>query len=252
MRPVAGARGLFSAGAGRRPRFGFAREFISKTLKSIPTLFGIFTLGNESRRFLPMPTDMEVALAVPAQPAESMKRAALGILAAGILPAHANLIVNGSFEDNGSNMFANYGSWQTYTVSFAYAGRPDAPAWDDAMVVNLNGVNTYFSAAPSVAGGALNRTTASFDFVSTGARPDFPASAYMKGPPESGGPFLVRPVFPIGGPVVLYRPTRPPPARARPPLRCRPRRCISAPRLPPLRSTAPLRSRNRRSTPSFP
>ncbi len=38
----------------------------------------------------------------------------LGILTAGVLTANANLLINGSFEDNGSNLIYNYGNWQTY------------------------------------------------------------------------------------------------------------------------------------------
>lgn len=154
-----------------------------------------------------------------------MKRIILGILAVGALSAHANLIQNGSFENNGSNLAVDYGLWQTYnsingwsntgyvevqnnglygvgtvaadgtkwleldsyssysittqsfsavagqtyTVSFAYAGRPDAPSSDDVMLVTLNGVQKSYSTVPSVGGnGALNWNTVSFDFVSTG------------------------------------------------------------------------------------
>lgn len=153
-----------------------------------------------------------------------MKKIALGILAAGALSAHANLIVNGSFEDNGANMYANYGSWQTYTsisgwtntgyveiqnnglfgpatvaadgtnwleldsyasysitqafgavagqsytLSFAYAGRPDAPIYDDSVLVNVNGVSTYFNTTASTPGQPLNWLNGSLTFTSTGA-----------------------------------------------------------------------------------
>lgn len=153
-----------------------------------------------------------------------MKKIALGILAAGALSAHANLLVNGSFEDNGSNMYANYGSWQTYnsingwtntgyveiqnnglfgasavaadganwleldsyssysisqgfgasagqsyTLSFAYAGRPDAPIYDDAMLVSVNGVTTTFNSTASTVGQPLNWLNGSLTFTSTGA-----------------------------------------------------------------------------------
>ncbi len=153
-----------------------------------------------------------------------MKKIALGILAAGVLSANANLVVNGSFENNGSDLSANNGSWQvynsitgwansdkveiqdnglfgpaavaadghywleldtynnysiaqglvttagqSYTLSFAYAGRPDAPAYDDAFSLNLNGTITNLSAGPSVSGGALDWTYASFTYTSTGS-----------------------------------------------------------------------------------
>lgn len=156
-----------------------------------------------------------------------MKKIVLGILVAGALSAHANLIVNGSFENNGSDVYATYDHWQTfnsingwsnvgnkveiqanglygaasvaadgthwleldsygsysitsssnaavvgqkYTVSFAYAGRPDAPtAADNQMSVNLDGVVTNFTAAKSVVGGPLNWTTMSFTFTATGS-----------------------------------------------------------------------------------
>lgn len=153
-----------------------------------------------------------------------MKKLAFGILVAGALSANANLVVNGSFEDNGSNVYANNGSWQVYnsingwansdkveiqdnglfgpaavaaeghywleldtynnysiaqglvttagqnyTLSFAYAGRPDAPAYDDAFSLNLNGTITNLAAGPSVPGGALDWTYASYTFTSTGA-----------------------------------------------------------------------------------
>jgi hypothetical protein len=171
-----------------------------------------------------------------------VKRIILGILAVGALSAHANLIQNGSFEDNGSNLAVNYGLWQTYnsingwantgyvevqnnglfgagsvaadgtkwleldsyasysittqsfaavagqtySVSFAFAGRPDAPTSDDIMVVTLNGVQKTFSTTPS-APGALNWTTASFNFVSTGS--DF-LSFKDGGPSNSYGMLL--------------------------------------------------------------
>jgi hypothetical protein len=155
-----------------------------------------------------------------------VKRIILGILAAGAMSAHANLIVNGSFENNGSDLYANYGYWQTYnsitgwsnlgnkveiqnnglfgaaavaadgakwleldrygsysitsqsiaavagqtyTVSFAYAGRPDAPAGDNKMIVDLNGVQKSYAASNSVYGGALNWTYATFSFTATGS-----------------------------------------------------------------------------------
>lgn len=137
---------------------------------------------------------------------------------------HANLLVNGSFENNGSNMYANYGSWQTYTsitgwtntgyveiqdnglygaatvaadgskwleldsyasysisqafgavagqsytLSFDYAGRPDAPIYDDAMLVSVNGVTTTFNTTASTPGQPLNWLTGSFTFTSNGA-----------------------------------------------------------------------------------
>jgi hypothetical protein len=153
-----------------------------------------------------------------------LKKIVLGILAAGALSVHANLIVNGSFENNGSNMYANYGSWQTYTsitgwtntgyvevqnnglfgaaavaadgtnwveldsyasysisqgfgavagqsytLSFAYAGRPDAPIYDDSMLVKINGVSTYYKTTASTPGQPLNWLNGSFTFTSTGA-----------------------------------------------------------------------------------
>ena len=153
-----------------------------------------------------------------------LKKIALGILAAGALSAHANLLVNGSFENNGSNLYANYGSWQTYTsitgwtntgyveiqnnglygaptvaadgvnwleldsyasysitqgfgavagqsytLSFAYAGRPDAPIYDDSVLVKVNGVSTTFNTTASTYGQALNWQTATLTFISTGA-----------------------------------------------------------------------------------
>jgi hypothetical protein len=173
---------------------------------------------------------------------DSVKRIILGILVAGAVSAHANLIQNGSFENNGSNLAANYGLWQTYnsingwsntgyveiqnnglfgagsvaadgtkwleldsyssysittqsfaavagqtyTVSFAFAGRPDAPASDDIMLVTLNGAQKSFATVPSAAG-ALNWTTASFNFVSTGS--DF-LSFKDGGPSNSYGMLL--------------------------------------------------------------
>lgn len=155
-----------------------------------------------------------------------MKKVILGVLAAGAMSVHANLITNGSFENNGSDLFANYGTWQTYnsingwsnsgnkveiqnngifgaasvaadgtkwleldsygsysitsqsisavagtayTVSFAYAGRPDAPSGDNKMAVTLNGVATNYSAANSINGGALNWTYVTFTFTATGS-----------------------------------------------------------------------------------
>lgn len=153
-----------------------------------------------------------------------MKKIALGILVAGALSAHANLLVNGSFENNGSNLYANYGSWQTYTsisgwsntgyveiqnnglygassvaadgtnwleldsyasysisqgfgavagqtytLSFAYAGRPDAPIYDDSVLVKVNGVATTFNTTASTWGQPLNWLTGSLTFTSNGS-----------------------------------------------------------------------------------
>jgi hypothetical protein len=153
-----------------------------------------------------------------------LKKIALGILVAGALSAHANLLVNGSFENNGSNVSANYGSWQvynsisgwsntglveiqnngifspatvaadgtkwleldsyssysisqgfgavagkSYTLSFAYAGRPDAPIYDDAMLVNVNGVTTTFNTTASTVGMPLNWLTGTLTFISSGS-----------------------------------------------------------------------------------
>lgn len=173
-----------------------------------------------------------------------MKKIILGALAACAMSAHANLIVNGSFENNGSDLYANYGNWQTYnsitgwsnsgsqveiqnnglfgaaavaadgsnwleldsyasysitsqsiaavagqsyTVSFAYAGRPDAPLNDNQMVVNLNGSLSSYATGNSVSGGPLNWTYATFTFTATGS--DF-ITFSAAGPNDSYGMLL--------------------------------------------------------------
>jgi hypothetical protein len=153
-----------------------------------------------------------------------LNKLALSILLGGMVSANANLVINGSFENNGSDMYANNGAWQTYysitgwsntyfveiqnnglfgaasvaadgtnwleldsyagysisqglgaiagqnySLTFAFAGRPDTNPIDNAFSVIINGAATNYGSGASASGGPLNWQTGTLNFTSNGA-----------------------------------------------------------------------------------
>jgi hypothetical protein len=112
-----------------------------------------------------------------------VKRIILGILVVGTFSAHANLIQNGSFENNGSDIYVNYGSWQTYNSITGWSNNGNkveiqnngiwtgAVAADGSKWLELDSYGSYSITSQSIAAVAGQTYNVSFAYA---GRPDSP------------------------------------------------------------------------------